>query len=246
MYRRAVDGQVLEFGTSGLLRFSNLVMYDRQTESWWQEFGGDAIVGDFLGKKLEQLPLRIMSWKEFKDAFPRGKVLSRSTGHSRPYGQNPYPSYDSFSRPFLYEGPDDNRLPLLERVVGLKIGDKAIAVPFSLLEQKRLVQLSLGGQDVVILHRSGTASSLDDFTVSGGRDIGAVDVFSAQVDGRALTFRLQGNNLVDQETGSIWNVHGHGVSGPQTGKRLTALPHSSAFWFAWSIFAPGTTLYRGP
>ena len=81
MYRRTVDGQVLDFGVSGLLRFANLVMYDRQTESWWQEFSGEAIVGDMPGRKLEILPNSIVSWEEFKKAFPDGKVLSKDTGH---------------------------------------------------------------------------------------------------------------------------------------------------------------------
>jgi len=81
-----VVGTVLDFGTSGNLRFSNLIMYDRQTESWWQEFGGEAIVGEMVGKKLEQLFLSIVSWKDFKEAFPTGKVLSKDTENPRPYG----------------------------------------------------------------------------------------------------------------------------------------------------------------
>ncbi len=100
MYRRTVAGKVLDFGTTGFLRFSNLIMYDRQTESWWQEFGGEAIVGDMVGTKLEQLYLSIVSWGEFKAAFPEGKVLSRETGHNRNYGSNPAAGYDQ-DVPFL-------------------------------------------------------------------------------------------------------------------------------------------------
>jgi len=245
VYRRTVDGQVLDFGTSGLLRFSNLVMYDRQTESWWQEFGGEPIVGHYLGKKLEMLPLRIMSWKDFKSSFPGGKVLSKNTGHARPYGQNPYVAYDSFSSPFLYDGPEDRRVPMLERVVGIKIGEQSVAVPYSVIEQKGLVQLKIAGDSLLIVHRKGLASSLDDYDVAGGRDIGAVDTFSAAVDGRALTFRLQEEALVDRETGTAWTKQGLGIRGPLEGKQLRLATHSSAFWFAWSAFAPGTTIYRG-
>ena len=114
MYRRTVGGQTLDFGTSGNLRHSNLVMYDRQTESWWQELGGEAIVGDLTGQKLEQLYLSIVSWEEFKGSFPEGKAPSRDTGHSRPYGINPYAGYDQ-DNPFLYNGPIDSRLELMER-----------------------------------------------------------------------------------------------------------------------------------
>ena len=126
MYRRTVDGKVLNFGTTGLLRFSNLVMYDRQTESWWQEFNGEAVVGDMTGKRLELLPLRIVPWKEFKAAFPQGKVLSRDTGHRRPYGSNPYIFYDT-SNPFMYSGPTDRRLPAMERVVAVDMGKESLA-----------------------------------------------------------------------------------------------------------------------
>lgn len=240
-----MDGQVLDFGTSGLLRFSNLVIYDRQTESWWQEFGGEAIVGHFTGRKLEPLPLRIVSWKEFKESYPKGKVLSTNTGHERPYGQNPYVGYDSSTRPFLYEGPEDKRLPLLERVVGIRIGAKAVAIPFSVIAAQRLVQLMLGGEELLILHRKGLASSLDDSAVSGGRDIGAVDVFNTTVEGHMLTFQLQDDNLFDRGTGTTWSKQGLGLNGEFAGKQLALVPHSSAFWFAWSVFAPGTAIERG-
>lgn len=65
-----VGGKVLNFGTTGFLRFSNLIMHGRQTEFWWQEFGGEAIVGNMVGTKLEQLYLSIVFWGEFKVAFP--------------------------------------------------------------------------------------------------------------------------------------------------------------------------------
>ncbi len=94
VFDRRVEGKTLEFGTTGNLRNSDLVMYDRQTESWWQQFGGEAVVGRYTGTTLRQLPARIVAWREFEREHPDGRVLSRDTGYSRPYGQNPYRGYD--------------------------------------------------------------------------------------------------------------------------------------------------------
>src|SRR5258708_2709734 len=98
-------GRVVDFGTTGKVRFSDLVMYDRQTESWWQQVTGEAIVGEMTGKRLVFLPSQIISWETFKLTYPGGKVLNRETGHGRSYGRNPYVGYDNInSSPFLYVG----------------------------------------------------------------------------------------------------------------------------------------------
>ena len=244
MFRRTVDGGVLAFGTTGLLRFSNLVMYDRQTESWWQEFDGVAIVGDMTGKRLEILPNSIVSWEEFKEAHPEGKVLSRATGFSRSYGRNPYWGYDT-SMPYLYEGPADRRLPAMERVATVDIGPESLAVPFSVLEMESVVNLTLGGRDLVVFFKRGTASPVDAHSVAEGRDVGAVAVFDPSLDGRRLSFSVEGGQIVDEETGSVWNLFGEAVSGPLYGKTLTPIPHQRAFWFAWAVFRPETKIYLG-
>jgi len=238
-----VDGQVLEFGVSGVLRFSNLVMYDRQTESWWQEFLGEAIVGDMTGKNLERLPMSVVSWKEFKAAHSEGKVLSRP-GQSRPYGRNPYTFYDS-SSPFLYEGPKDERLPAIERVAGIEIGKESVAVPYPVLEKAPVAHFTLGGRDLVVFFKKGTASALDRRSIAEGRDVGAVGVFDPNLDGRTLTFKTDGGNIVDEQTGSTWNLLGEAQSGPLAGKTLSPITYLNSFWFAWVAFKPDTVIYRG-
>jgi hypothetical protein len=246
VFRRTVDGKVLDFGTTGLLRFSNLVMYDRQTESWWQEFNGEAIVGEMAGKRLELLPLSIVSWQEFKATFPQGKVLSRETGHRRPYGANPYTFYDSASDPFLYDGPDDGRLPALERVVAVDMGTESLTVPYSVLEKELIVHYTLAGQDLVVFFKKGTASTLDRPDIADGRDVGAVGVFDPYVDGKKLTFRFSGDGIVDDQTGSLWSLLGKAEAGPLGGKELRPLVHRAAqFWFSWVVFKPDTIIYRG-
>jgi hypothetical protein len=93
-FKRIFNGQVLDFGTTGRLRHSNLIMYDRQTETWWQQATGDAIAGEHAGGQLEFYPASMISWADFKDLHPNGMVLSRDTGHPRNYGRNPYFGYD--------------------------------------------------------------------------------------------------------------------------------------------------------
>ena len=238
-----MDGQILDFGTSGVLRFSNLVMYDRQTESWWQEFGGEAIVGVMTGKKLEMLPLSMVSWQEFKSAFPEGKVLSRKTGFNRRYGMTPYVGYDSISRSF---GPEGKQLPASERVVGLIIGEEALAVPFSVLEEESVVHYTLSGQELVVFYKKGTASSLDHPDIAFGRDVGAAAVFESSLEGRALTFAEDGGEIVDEQTGSTWNLFGQATSGALEGQELTPVPHhGSQLWFSWVLFKPDTIIYSG-
>ncbi len=246
MYRRTVNGQALDFGTTGLLRFSNLVMYDRQTESWWQEFSGEAVVGELTGTQLEILPNSIVSWADFKKAHPDGQVLTRETGHSRRYGYSPYYLYDSASEPFLYGGPANVQLPALERVAAVLLGEDAIAIPFSVLENEPVVHTTLGGRELVFLFKKGTASALDDELIKDSRDVGAVGVFDPNIEGRRLAFRAEGEGFVDEQTGSVWNILGQAVSGEFQGKSLTPIPHrGQQFWFSWAVYQPDTLIYQG-
>lgn len=123
IFDRRLDGRVLEFGVSGLLRHSDMIMYDRQTESWWQQFQGRAIVGELLGAELAPLPALLEGWQSFRARNPDGLVMARPTAYLRRYGMNPYAGYDT-GRPFLYQGemPPD-RIPPLVRVV--RVGNRA-------------------------------------------------------------------------------------------------------------------------
>ena len=249
MYRRTLDGQTLDFGTTGALRHSNLLMYDRQTESWWQEFGGEGVIGQYAGRRLEQLYLSIVSWQEFKAAFPDGQVLSRPNS-GRSYGVNPYAGYDSpGNTPFLYRGPDDPRLPAVERVVAIERGADAWAVSFTTLTAERVVSASVGGQDIVVFWMPGTASALDTGTIARGRDVGTAGIFAPIApDGTPLTFAASDDNAIitDNETGSQWNLFGQATSGPLTGTQLPPVPgRIGQLWFSWAVYRPDTVVYNG-
>jgi Protein of unknown function (DUF3179) len=187
VFDRRVNGKVLDFGTTGKLRDSDLVMYDRQTESWWQQFGGEAVVGDYAGARLRTLAARIVSWREFRSEHPNALVLTRDTGHVRDYGSNPYTGYDDAASPPIFpaRGADDDRLQPKERVVYIEIGAEAAAVPYSAFARKRTVRLELGGRMVEVRWRSGVTSALDSPAIADGRDVGAAEVL---VNGRPAPF----------------------------------------------------------
>lgn len=243
VFDRNFDGQVLDFGTTGRLRNSDLIMYDRQTETWWQQFTGEGIVGKYAGQQLNFLTSQVLSWKDFKDAHPDGEVLARPN-MPRNYGYNPYVGYDSTSRPFLFQGTPDSRLAPAERVLGLTTEMEAIAYPFQALEEAGVVHDSFGGVELAIFHKAGLASALDSSLISRGRDIGAVAVYERQIGDQILTFSPnEDGTFSDAETGSVWDILGEAVEGPLAGEKLTPILHFDHFWFAWAAFFPATELY---
>ena len=250
VFERTLDGTVHDFGTTGNLRFSDLVMYDRQTESWWQQATGEAIVGTLTGKKLTFLAAQIVSLADFAAAYPAGDVLSRDTGNERAYGRNPYPGYDNANeRPFLFSGEIDGRLAPKERVVTIDRGGSTIAVPFAALEATGVIEIVTGPEPVVVFWAPGTASALDAATIDAGRDAGATGVFVPITDGRRLTFSRAGGRdgaITDAETGSTWSVTGQAIAGPLAGSRLEPIVHGNHFWFSWVVFRPETEIWSAP
>jgi hypothetical protein len=168
VFDATVDGRRLTFGTTGKLRNSDLVMYDRQTESWWQQFTGKGIVGTYSGTKLDLLPSRLESWESFRARHPEGKVLVPSSPLGRPYGENPYAGYDSRDEPMMYRGPLPETMPAMGRVV--VVGETAWDLRL-LRETKRIET-----DELVITWTAGQTSALDARDITKGRDVGNVVV----------------------------------------------------------------------
>ncbi|MCP5085190.1 MAG: DUF3179 domain-containing protein [Rhodobacteraceae bacterium] len=170
IFDRRVNGSVLTFGVSGKLRNSDMVMFDRESESWWQQFSGKAIVGVLLGTKLKKLPGWMESWADFKARNPDGLVMDQPLAN-RAYGSNPYSHYDS-GRPFLYRGenPPHGIQPLARVVV---VGNRAWPLT-RIADHEELTEAG-----VTISWREGTASALDTRTISKGRDVGSIRVRNA-------------------------------------------------------------------
>ena len=218
MFDRQVGERTLDFGTTGKLRRSDLVMWDRQTESWWQQFDGQALVGSQVGRRLQLLPSQVLSWRDFRERHPRGSVLSQQTGFRRDYGRTPYPGYERpRERPFLYDGRLDGRLPPKERVVLIRARESAVVVPFSALRRDRVAGGRVGGRDYVVLHSRDLASPLDAETIADARDVGGAGVFVPRSGGRPLTFTAAGGDVRDRQTRSTWDGTGRAAAGPLPG-----------------------------
>jgi len=244
-YERTIRGVETTFGTSGRLYASALVMYDRATQSLWTHFDGRAVVGVLAGERLDLIPSPLLAWADFKAAYPDGQVLNGETGYSRTYGQNPYLGYDDpDTDPFLFRGSVDDRAFAKQRVVGITVDDSSVAFTLEAISagEAHATNTTVGESDVAILWLSGQNTALEETSTGFGRDVGSVGVFSPEVDGRSLTFMADGDQFLDEETGSVWDITGQALSGPLAGTALTAIPHLDTFWFAWSTYRPGTTL----
>lgn len=171
-FDRRVNGRVLTFGVTGKLRHSDMVMYDAQTQSWWQQAEGLAIVGSLTGTRLRQLTSWMESWSEFKMRNPEGVVMAEPA-HTRDYGRNPYRGYDTLAKPFLYNGDNPpHGIAPLARVV--RVGTRAW--PLARLADAG----TLKEAGVTISWAAGQASALDTRKIANGRDVGSIRVRDGQ------------------------------------------------------------------
>lgn len=240
----------LEFEVSGLLRNSNLVMFDRQTETWWQQLMGDAIVGELAGAELNIIPSLIISVEEFFERYPDGLILSKETGYEKTmerYGTNPYYHYDSISKNpysrFFDEENVDPRLPAMERVVDIQDEGKYKIYPFTLIAEKGVINDQFESKNVVLFYQAGTVSNMDDKELSKSKDVGSVTVFDPYINDQILTFKKKGNKFIDEQTGSYWDITGQCFKGKLKGKQLMIEPHSNHFAFSWLVFYPDSEIY---
>jgi hypothetical protein len=240
VFDRRVDGRELTFGTTGNLRNSDLVMWDRQTESWWQQLTAEAVVGELTGEQLEVLPSQTLSFADFRERFPQADVLSRDTGFERDYGTTPYAGYDNVAeeQPFLLEDEADDRLPPKARVTALFAGDDTLVIPFERLQDEPVVNEEVAGTPVVVFFDPEASSALDEPSIASSRAVGTAAAFDRRIEGQTLTFRLDGERFVDEQTGSEWDLTGHAVSAPLQGERLKPVRHDEQFWFALAAFVP--------
>jgi hypothetical protein len=248
-FDRRVDGEVLRFGVSGLLRNSDLVMWDDKTVSLWQQITGEGIVGTLAGTRLEVLPTATVRWADFKENHPDGQALSENTGFGFNYGSNAYAGYSSRPAPFapFFDGPLDDRFPALDRVVGVRVDDSAKAYPFAVIEDDRAVNDELAGVPIAVWWApTDAADNFDGEFVGQGESIGTGIAFLRTIDGQVLTFEASGDSaFIDNETGSRWTLFGEAVQGPLAGTQLELAPHQNEFWFAWIAFNSDSPVHGG-
>jgi Protein of unknown function (DUF3179) len=242
---RLSDGTEVDFGTSGSLYNSSLVMYDRQTESLWTHFDGRAVVGTLIGEELEFIPMSTMGWGDFLEAFgPDAAVLSKETGFTRDYGRNPYVGYDNIdTNPFLFDGDLDGRLEAQTRVLAVR-GDESVVITDELLAENRVTEFTLDGEDLVALYVSGTASALEAQEITESRDVGASGVFVPQIGGTEVQLSADDGDeeIFVDDLGNQYNIAGLVVAGPNEGEELERVEAINTFWFAISAFRPDSTI----
>ena len=244
VFDRRVDGRTLDFGTTGNLRHSDLIMWDRQTESWWQQITGEAIVGELSGARLKRLAAASVTWREFRRANPDAAALTGDSQIRVDYAAPIYGGYDApDGYPPMFGGELDRRLPPMERVLGVDVCGARAAYPFSALAERPVVNDSLGGKRVVAIF---DRAALSPFPYYGdepvSRAAGAATAFYADLDNRALTFSARDGAIMDDETTSTWNALGEAVDGELKGRRLVPIAHANHFWFAWAAFYPDTDI----
>jgi hypothetical protein len=255
VFERRAEGRVLTFGTTGNLRTSDLVMWDRQTETWWQQATGEAIVGELTGDKLARVPSAVLSFEEFRRAYPSGEVLSRDSANTemerkrsapRSYGTNPYAGYDRADSPpilgFWGDRAIDGRLPPKARVAVATFARPPVAYALDSLKGPTAINETIDGRRTVLLFTPGVASPLDREAIASGVDVGQAAFYDPAVAGRALRFRAGGGGFTDEETGSTWTIAGLAVSGPLAGTRLGQMDHEVTYWFVWAVFRPETVI----
>jgi hypothetical protein len=238
VFNRTIDDgqEVVEFGTSGKLYNSNLVMYDRTSKSLWSQALAEGIVGKHAGTKLERVPFDIAYLKEWKQLYPDSKVLSRDTGSNRPYGADPYGNYYTNSDVLFPVSNSDDRLGLKEIVVGFENKEQHKAYRLQEIENKKVINDQVNGKSIALF-------SLYPFMIRGYDPIVVED--GEQKIALQFNYNAENNKFIDKQTGSVWNFDGKAISGQMKGKQLTRLPFDEGFWFEWVAFHPKTEIYPG-
>lgn len=221
VFDRRVEGSVLTFGVSGLLYQSDVLFYDRQTDSLWSQLEARAVVGPLTGTRLEMVPFSTMRWSEFREEYPDGEVLSFRTGYSRDYDRDPYDRYRQSRQVMFPVDHRDDRLHPKTPVVGLRLEDESRAYTRAFLRNEGMVQDKLGETDYLLLS------------------------WKKSVRGYRLPpstpLSLKGGDLVGPE--GPWTVREEFLLSPG-GKRYDRLPLIESYWFAWLTFHPDTELHR--
>lgn len=234
----------LDFGVSGMLRKSDLVMWDRQTESWWQQLSGEALVGDLNGAVLTIIPSMIISLQEFFETYPTGIVLSPPKDYVRAYGTNPYTSYDAIENipKFFFDSPPVS-IPPMARLITLVINGRQKAYPLEIIRNQKVIHDRFEEKNIVLFYSEETVSVLDQSIISDSKKIGTVTVFSSELDGKSLRFIKKGAFFEDVQTGSSWTITGQCIEGQLIGHQLNIAQYGNHFAFAVFAFNPDTTIY---
>ena len=229
VFERVIDGQEVEFGTSGKLYNSNLVMYDRLTNSYWSQALGKAIVGELTGYELSTIQFDVIRWGDWKSLHPDSVVLTTNTGHIRAYGVDPYGNYYTETRILFPVENTDDRMHPKEIILGFNDGDVYKAYKQQDVESAVIINDQINNNPIFLVS----------LYPENAR------AFERTVDGKVLEFFFKDESIIDKETNSEWNYDGVAISGALVGTELNRIPFNPGFWFEWIAFHPDTDVYVG-
>lgn len=234
----------LVFGFSGMLCRSNMVLYDQQTKSWWNQLTGKATVGTFNQLVLKPVPATIMSFHAFFEAHPYGLVL-RKTEKGIPYHQNPYYHYDTdkASHPFLFMRKTDSRLLPKEKAIFFELGGKPYILPYERHTETSVLNLSINHYFATVFLEDSVLNVADGLDISASSLKPSVYLYAASVDGKVLTFQKIDQFYYDQQTHSQWNRWGECLEGEWKGKKLEKMLFFEAYSFALLAFYPQAQIF---
>jgi hypothetical protein len=225
VYAREIDGKVYDFGVSGKLIMNVLVMYDRQTETYWSQLLGEAVEGALAGTQLQFVPSWFTTWSEWKEQFPNTVALEKGSASGDSYSGY----YNDGRAGVIGESTDDDRLDTKQFVIGVESMGEAVAYPFDILRSEPVINDMVGELSVMIVFVEDGAVGL---------------VYDRSVAGQELTFNGDTGQLRDDQTGSVWDPwRGVAINGPLEGQVLVRVPSTRSFWFGWKDWYPETKVY---
>jgi len=229
VFERVINDQEVEFGTSGKLYNSNLVMYDRLTNSYWSQALGKAIVGELSGYQLNIIPFDVITWGDWKNLHPDTLVLTTNTGHVRAYGVDPYGGYYTDTRVIFPVDNIDDRIHPKEIILGFNDGKIYKAYKQQDLESVVIINDQINNNPIFLVSLYSENAR----------------AFERTVDGKILEFFIEDGIIIDKETKSEWSYDGIAISGLLEGAELNRVPFNPGFWFEWTAFHPDTEVYGG-
>lgn len=220
-FKPIVNGHEIEFGTSGKLYNSELVMYDRLTDSYWPQTLGIAVIGPATGQTLEKIPLDTVRWKDWKKAHPNTGVLRKQTGFIRDYEHNPYAGIQGSDAVGFGVEFKDKRLKPKQIVYGVEFDGNAKAYEENDVKNAKLINDAVGGIPIVVFWDNG---------------LNTVKIFERTLSGETLNFELKNNKIIDNN-GDEWSIE-------EMKEKLKRADTFGHFWFAWAAFFPQTEIYK--
>lgn len=240
--------QLLTFGISGLLMHNDMVMYDHQTESWWEQLMGEGVAGEYAGVELKMLPALLIDVKDFFDRFPDGKILSpiALNAYRKKHIHRPFHNLedtDHLNAHYYIPEKTDPRLPPLEHILDIHLYGHDRVYPFHILAKQHVINETQGDDAIVIFYHGETVSVLHKDNLAKAKRTGSATAFSRKLNNLLYTFRKQGDYFLDDQTNSRWDITGYCREGKLQGAQLEILPHSNHFAFAYLAFYPHVEIY---